>query len=83
MRPKNGRLTMRNRGLMDRKGELIAYLHGDSLYTLEGELTGRLAGNFILDTAGNRVWRVHKDGVYTLDGAEAIGYFSSRTPEDF
>ena len=74
---------MRYRGLMDRKGELFAYLHGDSLYSLEGDLTGRLAGKYIIDTAGNQVWRVYKDGVYSLDGSEAIGYFSSQTPEDF
>ncbi len=73
---------MRYRGLLDRKGELFAYLEGNTLFTLEGEITGKLEGDFILDTAGNRVWRVHYDGVYSLDGREAIGYFSSRTPED-
>lgn len=74
---------MRYRGLMDRKGELFAYLQGDSLFSLEGELTGRLEGNFIIDTGGNQVWRVYQDGVYTLDGSEAVGYFSSQTPGDF
>ena len=71
---------MRYRGLMDRKGELFAYLQGDSLFSLDGELTGRLEGQFIVDTGGNRVWRVYHDGVYSLDGSEAIGYFSSETP---
>lgn len=74
---------MQYRGLHDRKGELFAYLEGDILYTLDGEITGRLAGDFILDTAGNQVWRVHQDGVYTLDFSEAIGYFSQTTPADF
>jgi hypothetical protein len=73
---------MRYRGLMDRKGELFAYLQGDSLFSLDGELTGRLEGQFIVDTGGNRVWQVFNDGVYTLDGSEAVGYFSSQSPED-
>ena len=33
---------MHYRGLLDRKGELFAYLEGDTLYTLDGEVTGRL-----------------------------------------
>ncbi len=74
---------MRYRGLLDRKGELFAYIKGIALYTLDGEMTGRIQGDFIVDTAGNKIWRIHEDGVYTLDGNEAIGYFSSRTPEDF
>ena len=54
-----------------------------TLYTLDGEVTGRLEGDFIVDVAGNRVWKVYSDGIYTLDGSKAIGYFSARTPEDF
>jgi hypothetical protein len=73
---------MQNRGLLDTKGELFAYLDGDRLYSLDGELTGRLEGGYIVDTAGNQVWLVQRDGVYTLNGARAIGYFSGRTPED-
>ncbi|MGD2050271.1 MAG: hypothetical protein PVH03_12280 [Chloroflexota bacterium] len=73
---------MRYRGLLDRNGELFAYLEGNVLYTLDGEVTGRLEGNYVVDTAGNQIWRVMKDGVYTLDGSEAIGYFSSWTPDD-
>ncbi len=45
----------RMRGLIDRKGEQFAYLQGSVLYTLEGEPTGRLEGEFIVDTAGNRI----------------------------
>jgi hypothetical protein len=67
---------MHNRGLLDAKGELFAYLEGNRLYSLEGELTGSLEGGYIVDTAGNRVWLVQKDGVYTLDGGRAIGFFS-------
>jgi hypothetical protein len=72
---------MRNRGLHDRRGELFAYLEGGQLYTLEGELTGRLEGDFIVDRAGNRVWRVYSDGVYSLDALRPIGYFSDETPD--
>ncbi len=73
---------MRYRGLLDRKGELFAYLEGNVLYTLDGEVTGRLEGNYVVDTAGNQIWRVLNDGIFTLDGNEAIGYFSSWTPDD-
>ena len=72
---------MQYRGLLDRKGELFAYLEGDRLYTMDGEITGRLEGGYIVDTAGNRVWLVQQDGVYSLDGGRVIGYFSSHTPE--
>ena len=64
---------MRYRGLLDSKGELFAYLEGDTLYTLDGEVTGRLEGDHIVDTAGNRVWLVQQDGVYSLDGVRVIG----------
>ena len=73
---------MHYRGLLDRKGELFAYLEGDTLYTLDGEITGRLEGGYIVDTAGNRVWLVQQDGVYTLDGSRAVGYFGGRTPAE-
>ncbi len=69
------------RGLIDRKGEQFAYLQGSTLYTLDGEATGRLEGEFIIDTAGNRVWRVVGDAVYSLDGMESIGYFGSEKNE--
>ena len=70
------------RGLIDRKGEQFAYLQGNVLYTLEGEPTGRLEGEFIVDTAGNQVWRVIGDAVYSLDGAESIGYLGSEKKEN-
>lgn len=70
------------RGLIDRKGEQFAYLQGSVLYTLDDEPTGRLEGQFIVDTAGNRVWRVVGDAVYSLDGSESIGFFSSEKGED-
>lgn len=63
------------RGLIDRKGEQFAYLQGSTLFTLDGEPTGRLSGSFIEDLAGNRIWRVVGDAVYTLDGNETIGFF--------
>jgi len=74
---------MRYRGLIDNKGELFAYLQGTTLTTLDGEATGRLEGDFIIDMAGNKVWRVVGDAVYLLDGQQTIGFFSSKTPEDF
>ena len=73
---------MNYRGLIDKKGELFAYLQANTLYTLEGEVTGRLEGNYIVDVAGNPMWRVQGDGVYSLDGSESIGYFGARTPDD-
>lgn len=70
------------RGLIDRKGEQFAYLQSGVLYTLEGEATGRLEGEFIVDLSGKRVWRIVGDAVYSLDGMESIGYFSSEKNED-
>ena len=72
---------MRSRGLVDRKGEIFAYLEGNTLYTLDGEATGRLLGEYIVDMAGNRVWRVYGDGVYTMSGEEPVGFFSGESPE--
>lgn len=66
------------RGLIDKNGEQFAYLQADTVYTLDGEPTGRLKDNYIVDLAGNQIWLVIGDGVYTLDGGEAIGYFSDR-----
>jgi hypothetical protein len=74
---------MNVRGLIDRKGELFAYFRGNILFTLEGEITGRVEGSYIVDVAGNRMWRIYGDGVYSLDGAKTIGYISSKTPDDF
>jgi hypothetical protein len=74
---------MSYRGLYDRKGELFAYMEGSTLFTLEGEMTGRLEGKYIVDTAGNRVWRVYDSGVYSLDEMEAIGYFGDVAPENY
>ncbi len=71
------------RGLVDRKGEQFAYLEGNTLYTLDGEPTGRLEENFIVDMAGNRIWRIVGDAVYSLDGMETIGYFGSQSPDNF
>ena len=63
------------RGLIDNKGELFAILRGKDLYTLEGELTGRIEGNYVVDLAGRKIWRVVGDGVYRLDGSWPVGYF--------
>lgn len=71
------------RGLIDRKGEQFAYFEGKVLYTLEGEPTGRLESDFIVDLSGNRMWRVVGDGVYSIDGQETIGYISSEAPYEY
>lgn len=65
------------RGLIDRKGELFAYLEHDILYTLDGQRSGRIQGSFVIDLAGNRVWRIVGDGVYALDGNETIGFLTA------
>ena len=71
------------RGLIDRKGEQFAYLIGNVLYTLEGEVSGRLQKNFIVDLAGNKIWRIVGDGIYALDGFETIGYLGTETRNDY
>jgi len=68
------------RGIVDRKGEQFAYLQGKKVYTLDGEPTGSVEGEFIIDLAGNRMWRLVGDGIYALDGSETIGYLSSERP---
>ncbi len=73
---------MQQQGVLDRKGELFAYLEGGVLYTLDDEPTGRLEGEYIIDMAGNRMWRVYQHAIYKLDMSEAVGYFSSPAPEN-
>ena len=65
------------RGLIDRKGEQFAYFDGNVLYTLDGDPTGRIEGEFIVDLAGNPIWRVVGDAIYALDSSETIGYMGS------
>lgn len=71
------------RGLIDQKGEQFAYLQGSTLFTLDGEPTGRLRDNFIEDLAGNRIWRVVGDAVYTLDGNETIGFLGGQRDDQY
>ncbi len=71
------------RGLFDRKGEQFAYLEGNVLYTLEGEISGYLREGFIVDREGNQVWRVVGDGVYALNSMETIGYLGEERPSDY
>ena len=70
------------RGLMDRKGELFAYLYGNTLYTLEDEVTGRVEGQHIVDMEGNPMWLLRGDGVYSLDGSETVGYLGEQQPDE-
>lgn len=68
------------RGVIDRKGEQFAFVQGATLYTLDGEATGHIQGEFVLDLAGNPMWRIVGDALYTLDQSETIGYLSSPRP---
>ncbi|GAB4265653.1 MAG: hypothetical protein Kow0080_06020 [Candidatus Promineifilaceae bacterium] len=70
------------RGIIDRKGEQFAYLIGKTLYTLDGEMTGRIEKGFVVDLAGNRIWRLVGDGIYSLDGSETIGYIGAARSVD-
>jgi len=63
------------RGLIDNKGELFAILRGKDLYTLEGERTGRIEGDYVVDLGGRKIWRVIGDVVYRMDGSWPVGYF--------
>lgn len=73
---------MATRGLVDRKGELFAYLRGNTLYTLDDEITGTLEEGYIVDTAGNRVWRLEGDALRSLDGSETVGFLGSALSDD-
>ena len=70
------------RGIVCNKGELFAYMQGDQLYTLEGELSGRIDGNFMVDLAGKKIWHLRGDGIYNLDGFEPFGYIGTPHIED-
>lgn len=69
------------RGVFDRKGELFAYRQGNDLVTLEGELSGKIVGDYVVDLAGVRIWRIVGDALYTADSAESIGYFGAAMPD--
>ena len=71
------------RGLISPKGELFAYIEGSRLFTLDGEPSGQIEKDYIVDLAGNRVWRLIGDGVYTLDGNETIGYIGGERPAEY
>jgi hypothetical protein len=70
------------RGLIDTKGEQFGYLQANTLYTLDGEPTGHLELNYIVDLSGKRIWRIIGDGVYALDGIKAIGYLTVNKADD-
>ncbi len=71
------------RGVYDRKGEQFAYLQGDKLFTVDGEPTGYLRGEYIVDLQDNRVWQLVGDGLHSLDGSETIGYIGPETQPDY
>lgn len=70
------------RGLIDPQGDLLGYLSGSTLYTLNDEPTGRIEGEYVVDLEGNRMWRVQGDAVYTLDGT-AVGYFGEERSDEY
>lgn len=69
------------RGVVDRKGELFAYVIGDRLYTLDDELSGYLHADRVTDLAGEPVWRRVADGLYTLTGMEPVGFLTEDRPD--
>ena len=71
---------MFTRGLISPKGETFAYTVGNQLYTLDGEPSGRLTADHVLDLAGNPIWRRIGDALFTLDGGESIGYLGTERP---
>ena len=71
------------RGIYGRKGEQFAYLQGDMLFTLEGEHTGFLKKEFIVDLKENKIWRIVGDAIYSLDGNETIGFIGSEINQQF
>lgn len=70
------------RGIIDPKGEQFGYVIGNMLYTLDGEPTGRLERDHVVDLAGAPVWRVFGDGIYTLNGLEPVGYLTAERPDN-
>jgi hypothetical protein len=70
------------RGLIDRKGEQFGYFSGNTLYTLDGEATGRIEGEYVVDMAGNVIWRIVGDAVYAVDGSETVGYIGSELRDE-
>ena len=71
------------RGIYGRKGEQFAYLHGNMLFTLEGEHTGYLREEFIVDIKENQIWRVVGDAIYAIDGNETIGFIGSEIHQHY
>lgn len=71
------------RGIYGRKGEQFAYLQGDMLFTLEGEHTGYLRDEFIVDIRENQVWRVVGDSIHSIDGSETIGFIGSEQNQHY
>ena len=53
------------------------------MFTLDGDPTGKVKGDFVVDLAGNRMWRIVGDGLYSLDGSETIGYMSGERPSKY
>ena len=64
------------------KGEQFGFLIGYVFYTLDGQPSGRLSGEYILDLADKPTWRVVGDGVYALKGLETIGYLTEERNDD-
>jgi hypothetical protein len=49
---------------------------------MDGEPSGRLEGEAILDLGGKPMWRVVGDGVYVFKGLETIGYLTEERNDD-
>ncbi len=70
------------RGLVDRKGEQFGYLIGKMLYTMDGDPSGRVEGDYVVDLAGKPIWRLVGDGVYAVKGLETIGFLTEERRDD-
>ena len=68
------------RGIYDTEGELLGYLDGTHVYTLDGEPTGRIEGATVVNAKGEVIWVLRGDGIYTPDG-EPVGYLGGERSE--
>lgn len=71
---------MARQGIYDTQGELFGYLDGDTVYDLNGGLTGEIRRDkkrrAIYSLDGEKIWHLSGDGVFSLKW-EPIGYLGS------
>ena len=64
-------------GIIDFKGEVFGMREGNDIFTLDGEKTGMVVDNFVVDLKGSPRWRVMGDAIYTLQ-YEPVGFFGTK-----